>query len=209
MSDKVTSWKYVEQWPTESTATRSARERSEELGVNAVSPATASSLTLLATAIAAHTIVEVGTGAGVSGLALLAGNETSILTTIDPELEHQEAAKKAFKQAGIATNRTRMIGRKASEVMNKLADDSYDLVFIDGDPGSVPHYLIEGLRIARPGGVIAINHALWEDRVSDPVQRDEVTTVYRKLLEGISEDASLIASLSPVGDGLLTLVKPR
>ncbi len=51
----------------------------------------------------AKTVVEVGTGAGVSGLWLLRGmREDGVLTTIDSEPEHQRAAKQTFRVAGVA-----------------------------------------------------------------------------------------------------------
>ena len=49
-------------------------------------------------------IIEIGTGAGVSGLWLLSGAPDAVLTTIDSEADHQQVARKAFIDAGIAAN---------------------------------------------------------------------------------------------------------
>ena len=84
-------------------------------------------------------MVEVGTGAGISGLHLLAGMAPDgILTTIDVEAEHQRAAKKAFAEAGIAPTRTRLINGRALDVLPRLTDGAYDLVFVDGARTSTP-----------------------------------------------------------------------
>lgn len=59
-------------------------------------------LSLLAKLSGGKAVVEVGTGAGVSGLWLLSGmGEDGVLTTIDIEPEHQRTAKQAFGDAGI------------------------------------------------------------------------------------------------------------
>src|SRR4029078_4706125 len=97
-------------------------------------------------------VVEVGTGAGVSGLWLLSGmREDGVLTTIDVEPEHQRPAKQAFTQADLRPSATRLTSGRAQEVLTRLADESYDLVFIDGDPIDQPQFVLEGVRLSRSG----------------------------------------------------------
>src|SRR4051812_10043388 len=116
-----------------------ARDRALETGAGAVTPAVGALLSVLAKLSGAKTVVEVGTGAGVSGLWLLSGmREEGVLTTIDVEPEHQRLAKQAFSEAGIGPSRTRLISGRAQEVLTRLADESYDLVFIDADPADQP-----------------------------------------------------------------------
>ena len=86
-----------------------------------------------------------------SALWLLSGmREDGVLTTIDVEPEHQRIAKQAFTEAGIGPSRTRLISGRAQEVLTRLADESYDLVFIDADPVDQPDFVIEGVRLLRP-----------------------------------------------------------
>jgi predicted O-methyltransferase YrrM len=155
----------------------------------------------------AKAIIETGTGAGVSGLWLLSASETSVLATIDTEPEFQTAAKQAFLEAGISTNRTRVISGKAIEVMSNMADSAYDLVFLDADKESLEAQLHEAVRLLRPGGVVVIAHALWRDRVPDPAMRDESTATYRDVLRFFSQNDDFVSSLSAVGDGLLMASK--
>ena len=63
-------------------------------------------LRVLAASGGARSVVEVGTGAGVSGLYLLRGMPADgVLTTIDVEAENQRAAREAFAEDGIRPNR--------------------------------------------------------------------------------------------------------
>ncbi|WP_207549121.1 O-methyltransferase, partial [Mycolicibacterium peregrinum] len=102
-----------------------ARERAEELGAGAVTPAVGALLSVLARLTGGRAVVEVGTGAGVSGLWLLSGmSDDGVLTTIDVEPEHQRIAKQGFNEAGVGPGRTRLISGRAQEVLTRLASSS-------------------------------------------------------------------------------------
>lgn len=207
MADKEMSWRYAEEFVSEPEAIAEARQTSMELGIEAVSPAVGAQLALLAAASTVHSIVEIGTGAGVSGLWLLRGAPNAVLTSIDVEFEHQQAARTAFADAQVPANRIRLITGTASEVLPRMNDGAYDLVFVDADPTSLLDYVEHGLRIARRGGIVLVAHALWRGRVADPAARDETVADFRALLTTIGESDAVAAALSPVGDGLLQLVK--
>jgi len=203
MVDKISSWKYTEEFVIESEPIARARMRAEELGVECVTPSVGSHLAVLASATGAKAIVEAGTGTGVSGLWLLAGSPGAILATIDVEPEHQVAAKVAFTEAAVKQSQTRVIAGRAIDVMSNMADAAYDLVFLDADRDTLEDQLREAARLLRPGGVVAVAHALWRDRVPDPAMRDEATAVYRDVLRFFKNQESFVTALSPVGDGLL------
>jgi predicted O-methyltransferase YrrM len=170
-------------------------------------PGAGAILRVLAAALPAKAVVEIGTGAGVSGLYLLSGMpEDGVLTTIDVEVENQRAAREAFAEAGIRTNRTRVISGRALDVLPRLTDSAYDLVLVDGDKAEYSAYLEQAVRLLRPGGVLAIDSALWHSRVADPAQRDAVTTVIRELGKRVRDDDRLVPALLPSGDGLLLAV---
>lgn len=207
MVDKINSWKFVEEFPDESAAMHKARIRAEEMGVECITAATGSALALTVAALGAKAIVEVGTGTGLSGLWLLHGSSTAVLATIDSETEHQAAAKLAFADAGIAANRTRVISGRAEEVMSNMADAAYDLVFLDAGFESLSLQISEASRLLRPGGVIAIAHALWRDRTPDPAMRDDATVAYRDALRFFSDNDVFVVSLQTTGDGLLLAAK--
>jgi predicted O-methyltransferase YrrM len=185
-----------------------ARERAVEIGAGAVTPAVGALLSLLAKLSGAKAVAEVGTGAGVSGLWLLSGmSDDGVLTTIDIEPEYQRLAKQAFSEAGIGPSRTRLISGRAQEVLTRLADESYDLVFIDADPIDQPDYVVEGVRLLRPGGVIVVHRAALGGRAGDPEARDAEVAAVREAARLIAEDERLTPALVPLGDGLLAAVR--
>lgn len=207
MVDKISSWKFSEDFAVENEVFRDARGRAEELGVECITPSVGSHLAMLASALGAKAIVEAGTGTGVSGLWLLSGSAQAVLATIDTETEYQATAKRAFTEAKIPANRTRVIHGRAIDVMSNMADAAYDLVFLDADRDTLEEQLHEASRLLRPGGVVAIAHALWRDRVPDPAMRDDATAVYRDVLRYFSNNDDFVSVLSPVGDGLLLASK--
>lgn len=185
-----------------------ARARGADLGCTPVLPGTGATLRVLAAAIQARSVVEIGTGAGVSGLHLLRGMpEDGVLTTIDVEVEHQRAARQAFTEEGMRTNRTRLIPGRALDVLPRLTDAAYDLVLLDADKLEYGAYLSQALRLLRPGGVLVVDNALLHDRVADPAQRDPSTSAVRDLDKAVRDDERLISTLLPCGDGLLVAVK--
>ena len=167
-ADKQSTWSYTEALPFEDEVLLRARERSHELGVNPVSTGVGAALTVLAASSKAQTVVEIGTGAGVSGVCLLRGLGTgSVLTTIDSDVDHLRAARQAYSEAGIPGNRTRTISGRAAQVLPRLTDNAYDLVFIDADKPSFLLYTEQAVRLLKPGGLMIINGALDNGRVAD------------------------------------------
>jgi predicted O-methyltransferase YrrM len=130
-----------------------------------------------------------------------------VLTSVDIESEHQAIARKSFNKLGLPSQRFRLINGAALNVLPKLSDGAYDLVFIDGDKLEYPAYVEQGLRLLRHGGVMAIDNSLWHDRTADPSNTDEETEAVREALVAIAENEDLVATLLPVGDGLLAAVK--
>jgi predicted O-methyltransferase YrrM len=199
---------YAEFFVPESEPASAARARAADLGCTPVGAGAATALTFLAAAVRARTAVEIGTGAGVSGLALLAGmTGDGILTSIDVEAENQRAAKRAFAEAGIAPGRTRLINGRALEVLPRLTDAAYDLVLVDAAKAEYGQYVVEAIRLLRPGGMLVIDNALWHDKVADPTQRDADTVAVREAGRAVREDETLVPVLIPLGDGLLAAVK--
>jgi predicted O-methyltransferase YrrM len=193
---------------TEDAITASARERADDSGAGAVTPAVGALLSVLAKLAGAKAVVEVGTGAGVSGLWLLSGMRADgVLTTIDVEPEHQRLAKQAFVEAGIGPSRTRLISGRAQDVLTRLADDSYDLVFIDADPVDQPQFVVEGIRLLRSGGAIVVHRAALGGRAGDASAADKEVSAVREAARLIAEDERLTPVLVPLGDGLLAAAR--
>lgn len=169
-----------------------------------MSPGCGDALRLLAAAAGAKAVVEIGTGTGVSGLYLLQGMRTDgVLTTMDVEPEGQQFARQAFRAAGFAANRARLIAGHALDVLPRLADGCYDLVFCDGDRLEYLEYLGESVRLLRPGGVICFAGVFADGRTVDSAAQPAEVLVLRELLRSLRESGGLVPALLPVGDGLL------
>jgi predicted O-methyltransferase YrrM len=202
------SLSYAESYPTESEPIAAARERAAELGCVPIGPGGGATLRVLAAATGARAVVELGTGAGVSGLYLLGGMaDDGVLTTVDIEGEHQRAAKEAFTEAGVGSTRYRLINGSAAELLPRLRDEAYDLVFVDADKTAYGVYYEQALRLLRRGGIVAFDNSLWHDRVADSSQRDAETSTVRELVRTVRDDDRLVSVLLPVSDGLLVAVK--
>lgn len=200
---------YVEDYLVEDEPLLEARRAAAEVGgATPIGPAGGAALRFIAAAINARSVVEIGTGCGTSGIWLLRGmRPDAVLTSVDAEPEHQRLARRAFTAAGFPANRYRLISGKALDVLPRLADGSYDLVFCDADKQEYPDYLAAALRLLRPGGVVAFDNALAQGRVADPSRSDPGTLAIREVGEQVRQDERLVPVLLPVGDGLLAAVK--
>ncbi|MBO1031477.1 O-methyltransferase [Tessaracoccus sp. SD287] len=202
------SWGFAEDYVLPSDSIAASRRAAAGLGIDALPTGTVSTLRLLAAAIGAKQVVEVGTGSGTSGLALFEGMQTpGVLTSIDPESDRQGEARKAFLAAGIPTSRFRLIAGIALDVLPRLSDGAYDLVFINGDKLEYVEYVAQALRLLRHGGVLVLNDALWRNRVADPDNEDDEAVILREALGSVLETEEFTPALLPVGQGLLVAVK--
>ena len=180
MADKAQSWVYAEDYIAENEILLEARDAANELGANPVSPGTGAALRMLAALTGARAVLEVGTGAGVSSLWLLDGmSPDGVLTT----------------------------SGRALDVLPRMTDGGYDLVVLDADISQTPEYLDHAVRILRPGGTVALVHAMWNDQVCDPARRDAETVMCRELIRFLRESPDFVPCLLPVGDGLAVAVK--
>ncbi|MEV6298050.1 O-methyltransferase [Actinoplanes sp. NPDC051861] len=199
---------FAETYATEDPVQQTARALAHELGLPCVSPGAGSVLRLLAAAGSAKAVVEIGTGTGVSGVWLLRGmRPDGVLTTIDVEPEHQRIARRVFLEAGFASSRTRIISGRALDVLPRLADGAYDLIFVDADTTEFAACTEAALRLLRPGGVLIVNGAHAGGRITDPSARDVDTLTIRETVKAIRESEDWIPAVIPSGAGLLTAVK--
>jgi predicted O-methyltransferase YrrM len=130
-----------------------------------------------------------------------------VLTTIDSDVDHLRTAREAYAEAGIPANRTRTISGRAADVLPRLTDAAYDLVFIDADKPNLPLYVDQAIRLLKPGGMLIVNDALDADRVAEPAVREASTNTLRQVGRTVREHEKLLSALLPTGSGLLLAVK--
>src|SRR5690348_4031902 len=123
MVSSMASLAHAEEFLPEDEPLLWARRLGEELGTSPIAPGCGAALRFLAALLNARTVVEIGTGCGVSGIWLLRGiRPDGVLTSVDVEPENQRLARQAFGQAGFGTSRARMIAGRALEVLPRLTD---------------------------------------------------------------------------------------
>jgi predicted O-methyltransferase YrrM len=185
-----------------------ARARGVDIGTYDTTPAVGSLLRYITHLIGAHAIVEVGTGAGVSGLWIFQSlAQKGLLTSIDDEVENAKLAKQAFDEAGINASRYRLITGNSREIVGKLADSLYD-IFVLRRSSDLLESVENAYRSLRPGGVLIIDRALLAGKVADPTQRDPETIAYKEVIKVIKESPNQwLPMLLPVGDGVLIATK--
>lgn len=187
---------------------RQARENAVASISDAPSNGSCAALTFLTRAIDAKAVVEIGTGNGVTGLALFSGmNPKGILTSIDSEADWQLEARQAFADSGVAFRRLRTIAGVALDVLPKLSDGAYDLVFINGDKLEYVEYVAQATRLLRPGGILVLNEVLWHNLVADPRNDDDETVIMRETLQAVQDLEGFTLLLIPLGLGVLAAIK--
>ena len=187
--DKTSSWSYAEEFLPESEIIAIARDQGRELGSVPVSPGVGAALRMLAGASGARSVLEIGTGTGVSSLWTLAGMPADgVLTTIDFDSK---------------------LHAVALQVLTRLSRGAYDMAVVDGDPGETQAYIDLLSPALRPGGLLILVHAMWNDSVADPARREPDTVAMREVLRHIQESPEWTENLLPVGDGLLVAIKNR
>ena len=206
LSALASSVAYAETFVPQPPGCQAARDRALDLGLVSVSEGVVTTIGLLARIIGAKNVVEIGTGTGVATLALLAGMAPDgVLTSIDPENELQLVAREILNAQGVPFRRARLIAGQPLVVLPKLTDQAYDLLFVNGDPLEYVEYVDQATRLLRPGGLLVVHHALWNNTVADDRIDADEPFIIREALAAVSEMA-VPTALWPIGDGLLIAV---
>ncbi|MEO0996304.1 MAG: class I SAM-dependent methyltransferase, partial [Pseudomonadota bacterium] len=163
-------------------------------------------MTVLLRCLGARNTIEVGVFTGYSALVTaLALPDDGRVVACDVSREWTAMGARYWREAGVADRIDLRIG-PASDTLDALIaggeQASYDFAFIDADKTGYDGYYERCLQLLRPGGVIAIDNALWGGTVADPGKDDADTRAIRALNDKVSRDPRVEAYLAPVGDGL-------
>ena len=163
-------------------------------------------MTLLLCCVGARRTIEVGVFTGYSTLiTALALPNMGRVVACDINREWTEIAQRYWREAGVANKIDLRIGPATDTLDAMLAGgkkEAYDFAFIDADKTGYDGYYERCLALLRPGGVIAIDNALWGGSVANSAENSEDTQAIRALNEKISRDPRVEAYLAPVGDGI-------
>jgi O-methyltransferase len=183
----------------------------ERDGIPLVEPDTARFLAVMVSAMLAGSILELGTAYGYSALCMArAQPETGRIWTIDPDRRRTAVARSFFERAGVA-DRIEIIEQPALDVLPKMAQRQYDIVFIDALKEEYEAYLRLALPHVKRSGLVIVDNLLWHHRVSAPqADSDEASTKsIRRFNRTFTTHPELRAVILPVGDGIGVGAKVR
>jgi predicted O-methyltransferase YrrM len=122
-------------------------------------------LCLLAGAMQARRILEIGTLGGFSTVWLARGaGPQGRVVTLEYEPKHAEVARGNVQRAGVG-DRVEVVVGAALETLPTLSGGPFDLVFIDADKENYPAYLQWAIRLARPGAVIVVDNVIRDGKI--------------------------------------------
>ncbi|OBH86853.1 MULTISPECIES: O-methyltransferase [unclassified Mycobacterium] len=164
-------------------ALSAALEASDAAGLPqiAVSAQQGKFLGLLAGAIQARRILEIGTLGAYSTIWLARGaGPQGRVVTLEYQPRHAEVARANLERAGVA-DRVEVIVGPALDTLPALDGAPFDLVFIDADKENYVAYLEWAVRLARPGALIVADNVVREGRILEPDGNAQAAAVRRTL----------------------------
>ena len=171
-----------------------------------IAPEQAQFMQMLINMLDASQCIEVGVFTGYSTLAVaLALPADGQIIACDVSEEYTAVARRYWEKAGVDYKVDLRLAPALETLDGLLADgerDYYDFAFIDADKENYARYYEQCLTLLRPGGVIAIDNALWDGRVAEETD-DEETRAIQAVNTLVGEDDRVECSLVPIGDGLL------
>ena len=170
----------------------------------AVSPTQGKLLFILAKAIGARRILEIGTLGGYSGLWLarvLAPGGRLVTLEIDPV--HATVARRNFERAGVASLVDLRVG-DALELLSDMPSDThepFDFVFIDADKARLAEYFDWSVRLAHRGSLIVADNVVRGGAVADAASEDPSVKGVRRFLASLEGDRRVaVTAIQTVGD---------
>lgn len=162
-----------------------------------VSPPQGKLLHLLASAIGATRILEIGTLGGYSTIWLARSvGEKGMVVTIEFDPRHAETARANIAREGLGGRVDLRIGA-ALDVLDRLAAEQpapFDLAFIDADKANNASYFGWALKLSRPGGLIIVDNVVRDGAVADPLTKDDGGLGARALFAAVAAEPRVSAT---------------
>jgi predicted O-methyltransferase YrrM len=162
-----------------------------------VAPNQGKLLYVLALALGARAILEIGTLAGYSTIwlarALPAGGR---LITLEVDPKHAEVARGNIAGAGLADVVDLRLGR-ATDTLPRLAAEGlgpFDMVFIDADKASTTEYFEWALKLTRRGSLIVVDNVVRDGAVIDAASSDASVQGVRRFYAALAAEPRVAAT---------------
>ncbi|HXE60061.1 MAG TPA: O-methyltransferase [Gemmatimonadaceae bacterium] len=202
MSDEI--WSAVDEYITDGLVghdefLEGALERSAAAGLPAISVSAPQGklLSLLARAMGARRILEIGTLGGYSTIWLVrALPRGGRVVTLELEEKHAAVARDNLRRAGFARRVEIRLG-PALETLDALIAESvkpFDFVFIDADKPRIPDYYDRALHLTHSGSVIIVDNVVRDGKLADASSDDPNVQGVRKLHELLAHDPRVSAT---------------
>ena len=151
-------------------------------------------------------ILEIGTYTGYSAICLARGLKPGgKLTTIEINDELRHTAKEFFKKGGVQ-DRIEIINGDAINVIPSL-NNSFDLVYIDGNKEYYSEYYQLAFEKVLPGGYLLADNVLWGGKVMDESVTDPASLSIRSFNRMVNEDQKVENQILPIRDGIMIIKK--
>jgi caffeoyl-CoA O-methyltransferase len=180
-----------------------------EIPAISINPAQAAFMQILLRAAKAKHVVEVGTLAGYSAIAMArALPADGRLLTVEVDAKHAAFAKKWIAKSDVAGKIAVHLG-KGIDVLRTIPDRSADACFLDADKASYRAYLDECMRILRPHGLVMADNAFAFGQLLDENPTDGDVPHVRAFNDYVPTVKGLESVIVPLGDGLWVGVKTQ
>ena len=167
-----------------------------------ISPEQASLMAILLRLRGAREVIEVGTLAGYSAIAMArALPRGGRVRTIELSESHADFAGEWVRRSDVA-DRVEIFRGAGADVLPRFESESADAAFLDADKASYGLYLEESLRILRPGGLVMVDNAFAFGQLFDESPTDREVAAVRAFNDHVASHSGLDAVIVPVGDGL-------
>ncbi len=153
-------------------------------------------LHILARAIGARRVLEIGTLGGYSGIWLArAVGASGRVVTLERDPRHAEVARRNFARAGVSDRVEVRVGdaRETLPSLRKEHPAPFDLVFLDADRPHYDEYLGWAVELAHPGSLIVVDNVIKEGAVLDPAPDDPGIAGLRRFTDQLGTDPRLVA----------------
>lgn len=179
-----------------------------------ISPEQGAVLEFFIRLLGARRAVEVGVFTGYSALAtaraLKSVSEEGRLHALDISPAYLDKAAGYWREDGVEDVIDPRAG-PADAGLDALLDEGHagavDFIFVDADKTGYPRYFELGLKLLRPGGVIAFDNVLWSGSVADPSVTDADTHALRAVARMVRDHDGVEPVFTSIGDGLLLAMK--
>lgn len=172
-----------------------------------ISPEQASLMQILLKLVGAETVVEVGTLAGYSAIAMARALPVDgRVQTIELSDAHADFAEAQVAKSDVA-GRVDVLRGAGADVLPRLPDEVFDAAFLDADKASYPVYLEHARRLVRRGGLIMVDNAFAFGQLFDEEPTDREVPAVRAFNDHMAAQAGLHGVIVPVGDGLWVAVR--